>query len=29
VNWDYRGRFLYRTLYRGRPAGPHGSVTVV
>jgi len=29
VNWDYRGRFVYRTLYRGRPAGPHGSVTVV
>jgi hypothetical protein len=29
VNWDFRGRFVYRTLYRGRPAGPHGSVTVV
>ena len=29
VNWDYRGRFVYRTLYRGRPAGPYGSVTVV
>jgi hypothetical protein len=29
VNWDERGRFVYRTLYRGRPAGPHGSVTVV
>ena len=27
--WDFRGRFLYRTLYRGRPAGPHGSITVV
>jgi hypothetical protein len=29
VNWDYRGRFVYRTFYRGRPAGPHGAVTVV
>jgi hypothetical protein len=29
VNWDYRGRFVYRMLYRGRAAGPHGSVTVV
>jgi hypothetical protein len=29
VNWDHRGRFVYRTVYRGRPAGPHGSVTVV
>ncbi len=29
VNWDHRGRFVYRTLYRGRPAGPYGSVTVV
>ena len=29
VNWDNRGRFVYRTLYRGRSAGPHGSVTVV
>src|SRR5689334_12163468 len=29
VNWDFRGRFVYRTFYRGRPAGPHGTVTVV
>jgi hypothetical protein len=28
VNWDYRGRFLYRSLYHGKPAGPHGTVTV-
>ena len=28
VNWDYRGRFVFRTLYRGKPAGPRGSVTV-
>jgi hypothetical protein len=28
VNWDYRGRFVYRTLYHGKPAGPHGSVSV-
>jgi hypothetical protein len=28
INWDHRGRFLFRTLYRGRPAGPRGSVTV-
>jgi hypothetical protein len=29
VSWDYRGRFVYRTLYRGRPTGPHGSITVI
>jgi|SRR5579862_3741741 len=29
VNWLYRGRFVYRTLYRGQPAGPHGLVSVI
>src|ERR1700720_2552431 len=28
VNWDYRGHFVYRTIYRGKPAGPQGSVHV-
>jgi hypothetical protein len=28
VDWNYRGRFFFRTLYGGKPAGPHGSVTV-
>src|SRR6266853_2383986 len=28
VNWDYRGHFVYRTIYRGKPAGPQGSANV-
>jgi hypothetical protein len=28
VNWNYRGRYAYETLYHGKPAGPHGFVTV-
>jgi hypothetical protein len=28
VNWDFRGHFTFRPLYRGKPAGPRGSVTV-
>jgi hypothetical protein len=28
VNWNYRGRYLYETLYRGKPAGPHGFITI-
>jgi len=28
VNWNYRGDFTYKTLYRGKPAGPHGYVTI-
>jgi hypothetical protein len=28
VNWNYRGRFLYLSLYRGKPAGPKGYVTI-
>jgi hypothetical protein len=28
VNWDYRGHFAYRTIYRGKPVGPQGSVSV-
>jgi hypothetical protein len=28
LNWNYRGNYLYRTLYRGKPAGPHGYVTI-
>ena len=28
VYWDYRGHFVYRTIYRGKPAGPQGSVNV-
>jgi hypothetical protein len=28
VNWNYRGNYTYETLYRGKPAGPHGHVTI-
>ena len=28
VDWNYRGMFNYETLYRGKPAGPHGFVTI-
>ena len=28
VNWNYRGTFTYKTLYNGKPAGPHGTVTI-
>jgi hypothetical protein len=28
VNWNYRGRYLYRTLYRGKPTGVKGYVVV-
>jgi hypothetical protein len=29
VIWNERGRFVFRMLYRGKAAGPHGSITVV
>ena len=28
VNWNYRGVYLYKTLFNGKPAGPHGTVTI-
>jgi hypothetical protein len=28
VNWNYRGRYVYRTLLRGRPAGPKGLIII-
>jgi hypothetical protein len=28
VNWNYRGVYPYKTLYKGKPAGPHGMVTI-
>jgi hypothetical protein len=28
LNWWERGQFPYTTLYRGKPAGPHGFVTI-
>ena len=28
VNWNTRGRFLYRTLYKKRPAGPKGYIVI-
>jgi hypothetical protein len=28
INWTYRGKFLYETLYKGKPLGPKGYVTV-
>jgi integrase len=29
VYWNQRGHFVFRTIYRGKPVGPHGSVSVV
>ena len=29
INWERRGRYLYGTYYRGRPAGPSGYITVI
>jgi hypothetical protein len=28
INWNYRGRYVYRTLLRGRPAGPKGLIII-
>jgi hypothetical protein len=28
INWNYRGRFVYRTLFRGKPFGPKGVIEV-
>jgi hypothetical protein len=28
VDWNYRGMFKYETLYRGKPSGPHGFVSI-
>jgi hypothetical protein len=28
LNWNYRGKFPYETLYRGKPLGPRGRVTI-
>ena len=28
VNWSYRGRFLYEKLYRNKPSGSRGYVTI-
>jgi hypothetical protein len=28
INWNYRGRYLYLTLLRGRPAGPKGWIVI-
>jgi hypothetical protein len=28
VNWNYRGVYHYESLYKGKPAGPHGTVTI-
>ena len=29
VIWNHRGRFVFRTLYRGKPAGPRRLISVV
>jgi hypothetical protein len=29
INWNYRGRFLYRTTYRGRSTGLKGYITII
>jgi len=28
VNWNYRGRFAYMILFRGKPAGPRSYITI-
>jgi hypothetical protein len=28
INWNYRGRFLYKTTYRGRNTGLKGFITI-
>ena len=28
VNWNYRGRFAYLKLFRGKPVGPKGYITI-
>jgi hypothetical protein len=28
VNWNYRGKYLYRTLVNGKPAGPKGWILI-
>jgi hypothetical protein len=28
INWNYRGRFAYEILLRGKPAGPKGSIII-
>lgn len=28
INWNYRGRFAYLMLFRGRPVGPKGYITI-
>jgi len=28
VNWNYRGRYVYRTLFRGKPLGPKGLIEI-
>lgn len=28
LNWGFRGTFVYESLYKGKPAGPHGHVTI-
>ena len=28
VTWNYQGKFLYQTLYKGQPAGPKGFIRI-
>ena len=28
LHWTYRGRYLYETLYQGKPLGPKGYITI-
>jgi hypothetical protein len=28
ISWNYRGRYVYLTLLRGRPAGPKGWIII-
>jgi hypothetical protein len=28
INWNYRGKYRYETLYRGKPTGVKGFITI-
>jgi hypothetical protein len=28
INWNYRGTYVYQLLYKGKPAGPRGTVII-
>jgi hypothetical protein len=28
LNWNYRGNYIYETLFHGKPVGPKGRVKI-